>query len=175
MTTSLNNEEFATKVAGVFDSKEQAGNAFSSLSEDSEFELSNIEIIAAHDQRFDEKVEPEDKNIAKTLLKAHLLFAALGLVVGLIISTVFLFTDVEFMQSFILETYAGVCTICIFIALLVAGFVSIRPDHDPLINEVRQATSSGKWAVVVHTDSQTKGDKAKSLIKPFATNVTATF
>ncbi|MFY8327465.1 hypothetical protein [Pseudoalteromonas sp. ZZD1] len=175
MATSLNNEEFATKVAGIFDSKDRADNAFSSLSEDKEFEQSNIEIISAHDQRFDEKIEPEDKNIGKTLLKTHLLFGVLGLGVGLIISSVFLFIDVEFMQSFVLETYAGVSTVCIFIALLVAGFVSIRPDHDPLINEVRNATRSGKWVLVVHTDSHKKGNKAKELIKPFATNVTATF
>lgn len=175
MTTTISNENHATKVAAVFDSEEQANNAFETLSQHTQFAQSNINFISPYDQDFDEKVEPEDKNIGKTLLKTHLLFAVIGLVVGILISSVFLFVDVEFMQNFVFETYAGICTISVFIALLVAGFISIRPDHDPLINDVRKATSTGKWVLIVHTDTSNKADQAQQLMEPFATSTTATF
>ncbi|MCQ8878552.1 hypothetical protein NQT69_11115 [Pseudoalteromonas shioyasakiensis] len=175
METKINDEENATKVAGTFSTKAQADKAYSSLAEEPLLELSNLNIIAPHDQQFAEKVEPEDKNIAKTLLRTHLIYAAFGLAAGLLLSTAFYFLDVTFIQSFVLETYAGVCTITVFIALLIAGFVSIRPDHDPLINEVRQAIRAGKWVVIVHTDSNQKGNKAKQLLQPLAGSVTATF
>lgn len=175
MATTIHNEEHATKVAAIFDSEEQAKSAFESLNENDQFDQNSIKFIAPHDQDFDKKVEPEDKNIAKTLLNTHILLAVIGLAVGLLISTAFLFIEVEFMQNFVLETYAGVSTITVFIALLVAGFMSIRPDHDPLINKVRKATSSGMWVLIVHTDTNKKSNKAEQLLKPYAKSVTATF
>ncbi|MDP2636343.1 MULTISPECIES: ABC transporter permease [unclassified Pseudoalteromonas] len=173
MVTS-SNEDHATKVAAVFESEEQANRGFETLSQDAQFEQSNINVIAPHDNNFGEKVEPEDKNIGKTLLKTHIVFGVIGLVVGLVISTAFLFIGVGFIQNFVFETYAGISTVTIFIALLVAGLMSIRPDHDPLINNVRKATSTGKWVLIVHTDSGEKTEKAETLLKPFATSISAT-
>lgn len=174
MNSNINSESKATKVAGFFNDGNSAQSAFDNLLKQHTFDSNALKLIAPHDQHFGEKVEPEDKNIGKTLLRTHLIYAVFGLVVGVLISSFLLILDLSFMQLYVIETFAAISVICVFIAMLAAGFMSIRPDHDPLINDVRKATQSGKWVVLVHTNEHDKVDTAKNIMKPFAVSTTAT-
>lgn len=175
MTSAMSSEDRVTKIAGIFSNEEAAENAFDTLNRDSQFKQSNLKQVPPHDPHFDQKIEPEDKNIGKTLLKTHLIFAVGGVVVGILISSLLLFLELSFMQVYVFETYIAISVICLFIAMLAAGFTSIRPDHDPLINDVRKATRAGKWVLIVHTDDSDKASKAKELMQPFAASTTSTF
>lgn len=175
MTSTISSEDNATKVAGIFDTKESAQQALDTLNSDNQFAQSNVKQVSPHDPSFDEKLEPEDKHIGKTLLKTHLVFAVGGVIIGIVISSLLLFLELSFMQMYVFETYIAISVICVFIAMLAAGFMSIRPDHDPLINDVREATRAGKWVLIVHTDDSHKASKAKELMQPFAASTTSTF
>lgn len=174
MTAIIDHEDNSKKIAGIFNSQSEAKNAFDAISSENEFTQDDIKLISPEDANFGKKVEPEDKNIGKTLLSTHLTYGVGGLIIGLLISSILLALNFGFMQGFVFETYTAISIISIFIALLVAGFMSVRPDHDPVINEVRKAKRSGKWALIVHTDTTEKANNAKKLIQPFAATTTST-
>lgn len=175
MAAIIDHEGNSTKVAGIFNSQAEAQSAVDALNNESDFTQRHIKFISPEDTNYDEKVEPEDKNIGKTLLSTHLIYAVIGLAIGLLLSGVLLSLDLGFMQGFVFEAYAAISIICIFIALLMAGFMSLRPDHDPVINDIREAKRAGKWIVIIHTDDTHKADKAKKLIQPFVASTSRTF
>lgn len=174
MKANISSEDKTTKVSGIFDSEDKAKAAFDILNNDEDFVKQSIKLISPHDQHYDEKIEPEDKEIGKTMLKSHIVFAVVGLVVGVIIASILFLLEFEFLQQHILETYASISILCAFVGLLIAGAFSLRPDHDHLINNVREATRSGLWAIVVHTDSHEKMEKAKDLMQPFTVSISTT-
>ncbi len=174
MKANISSGDKATKVGGIFNSEYKAKATFDILNNDENFAKQSIRLIPPHDQHYDEKVEPEDKKIAKTMLKSHLVFAVVGLVVGVIIASILFLLEFEFLQQHILETYISISILCTFVGLLIAGAFSLRPDHDDLINNIREATRSGLWAIVVHTDSHEKMEKAKDLMQPHAVSISTT-
>ncbi|MGO2479365.1 MAG: hypothetical protein ACTH7Q_13595 [Pseudoalteromonas sp.] len=174
MHTTIDKESQASKIAGIFNNEDRAQNAVDAFIRNDDFQTNQMKLIPPYDSQFDEKVEPEDKNIGKTLLRTHLAYGIAGLIVGILISSTLLVLDFAFMQSYVVETYTAVSVICIFIAMLAAGFVTVRPDHDHLINETRKATQSGKWVLIVHLNGNDKVDEAKHLLKPFAESTAVT-
>jgi uncharacterized protein YacL len=174
MEVNINSESKTTKVGGIFDRDHKAKAAFDDLKNDGDFVKKSIKLISPHDQHYDQKIEPEDKEIGKTMLKLHLVFAVMGLFVGVVISSLLFLLDFEFLQQHILETYTSISIICAFLGLIIAGAFSLKPDHDHLINEIREATRNGKWAIIVHTDSYKKAEKAKNLMQPYAESTSAT-
>lgn len=49
-------------------------------------------------------------------------------------------------------------------ALLLAGIVSLRPDHDRVIQKTRSATEVGQWTVVVHCADTQQQERVKNTI-----------
>ena len=92
MKANISSGDKATKVGGIFNSEYKAKATFDILNNDENFAKQSIRLIPPHDQHYDEKVEPEDKKIAKTMLKSHLVFAVVGLVVGVIIASTVSYT-----------------------------------------------------------------------------------
>jgi hypothetical protein len=62
-----------------------------------------------------------------------------------------------------------------FVGLLFAGLLSLRPDHDPLINDTVTASRHNLWTLIVQTDGRKNLKKAHQLINPTAVSVTETF
>lgn len=175
METIIDQEDNSKKIAGIFNDEAKAQQAVDAVKADSDLVQADVKLVSPSETHFGKKVEPEDKNMSKSFLNRHIAYAGFGLVIGLIASTILMFLNLGFMQNFIIETYAAISVICIFMGLLAAGFVSVRPDHDPLINDVRQAAQAGKWIVIVHTDHSQKVAKAKNLMQPFAQSTSSTF
>lgn len=174
MKININKEKHPTKVGAIFNSEDKAQTAFSALHKSGDFIKSEIKLIPPYDSGYDKKLEPEDKKLGQTLLKSHLILALVGIVVGIFIASLLLLSGPIFLQEYIVATYLSISMLCAFIGLLIAGVISIRPDHDHLINKVRKASQKGQWAVIAHTNSRDKMEKAKEIMRPFAISLSAT-
>lgn len=153
------------KVGAVFESEAAAKNAVKSLVSEGAINLQNIELVEPRDGSFEHKVEPEDKGIARTLLKSHLVLGAVGLLAGLLASTLLVTVGPQLTRANPAFTFIPLTLICVFLGLLLAGLVSLRPDHDRLINKSRNAAKSGRWSVVVHTANTEEKQRAKNVMK----------
>ncbi len=73
-----------------------------------------------------------------------------------------------------LPTYLALSFFGLLIGLMVAGAVSLRPDHDPLINETLEASHHHRWTVIVQTDDRESSHKAKEILETNAVTVKET-
>ena len=61
----------------------------------------------------------------------------------------------------------------LFGGLMIAGFISLRPDQDGVVDQARNATREGKWVVVVNSPSHEKTEQAYNLLGKTAVSVTS--
>lgn len=161
-------------VSGVFRCEADARSAAYCLINDGDFERDHINIVAPNDSRFAEKVEPDKAGIARTLFRTHLIFGFFGLLFGLILSALLALFGPPLTQSSPMFTTIALGLIGLFLGLIFAGLVSIRPDHDPLIENTRHAIQSGNWAVVVHTLDRDEMYRAKIVMSGSAESLSET-
>lgn len=161
-------------VSGVFSNEEDAKTAVACLVHEGDFDSENINLVSPNDKYFEQKVEPDEAGIARTLVMSHLVFGFMGLLIGLILAAMLTLFGPPLAQSSPMFTTMALALICFFIGLIVAGLVSVRPDHDPLIVSTREAIRSGSWAVVVHTLDKDEMYRAKIVMSGSAESLSET-
>lgn len=149
-------ERSLTKVAGLFASRQGAENAARALMGRSAFKSNQVKVLGPqdgtepHDAVLQTAVEPEQKGIWLTIIRAHVSFGVLGLLAGTL-----LFTGLMVRQHPMVTSTPGMAFIAltgfgITFGLIVGGLVSLRPDQGRVMNLVRQGLLKGHWAVVAH-------------------------
>ena len=174
MTLHIIEEGHPGKIAGVYTQEAGAKHAINLLQNAGGFSADEVTLVAPNDVNFGEKIEPDNKGIARTLLGSHIILGACGLVFGLIIAGILSLYGPALTTSSPVMVFIALPTLGAFIGLLVAGAVSLRPDHDPLINQTRDATNHHKWTVVVQIKDDAQIQQAKKLLQASATTVTET-
>lgn len=154
-------EHYSHKISAEFDSQIAACRAVESL-EVAGIPREQIQVVQPHDPHMGQKVEPDDKGIARSLVKAHVRFGLIGLVVGLVIAAVLLAIGPALARSSPVMTFVALGFLGTILALLLAGAVSLRPDHDVLIEKARIAKDDGRWTVVAHCASVDQRELAKA-------------
>lgn len=154
-------ENYSHKISAEFDSQTAASSAAESL-ESAGIPLAQIRVIQPHDPHMGSKVEPDDQGIARSLVKAHVRFGLIGLVVGLVIAAVLVAIGPALARSSPVMTFVALGFLGAVVALLVAGAVSLRPDHERLIEKARKASDTGRWTVVAHCASVEQREQAKA-------------
>lgn len=168
MSHMIIDEQRASMVAAVFTTENAAEKALASLMQEGSFKDCDIRLVKPGDKTFDEKVEPEDAAIGRTLLKSHFVIGTAGLVIGITVAALLTIMGPPLFQSSPMLTFVALTLIALFLSLLVAGALSLRPDHDRVTNTIRHATKRGQWSLVVHAKKASKARHAKSLMKNFA-------
>lgn len=158
-------EDYSHKVSAEFDSQEAADRAVQLLVEKAHIPRQQIDIVNPNDPLIARKLEPEVTGISRTLAKSHLVFGGAGFVLGIVLSIILTTMGPALTQASPLFTFIAVIFLSTALALLLAGLVSLRPDHDPLIAKTRTASRTGHWTVVVHCASQEQQDKANETIQ----------
>jgi len=154
-------ENYSHKISAEFETQIAASSAAESL-ESAGIPIGQIRVIQPHDPNMGHKVEPDDQGIARSLVKAHVMFGLIGLVVGLVIAAVLVTVGPALTRSSPLMTFIALGFVCPVLGLLLAGAVSLRPDHDLLIEKARMATDGGRWTVVAHCASVEQQELAKT-------------
>src|SRR5690606_8100210 len=138
-----------------FDDRHSAEAARASLMQRANLSKDDIRIIAPDDPAFSTKVEPESHGIAKTMWKTHVVSGLAGLLFGLTVSALLVLFRPPLTASSPVMTFIAITMISTFSALMWAGFLALRPDHDPLLMRAGHATRTGRWTLVVHTHDET--------------------
>lgn len=152
-------EDFPHKVSAQYNSQEAADQAVQILVNKAYIPRFQIRVVQPYDPNMARKIEPESKGIARTLAKSHTVLGSAGLIFGLLLAAVLVMLGPEMTRASPMFTFIALGFLFTFLGLLLAGAVSLRPDHDPMLEKTRTATDSGHWTVIAHCtdlDQQTR-------------------
>lgn len=173
-------ERSLTKVAGVFPARAQAEQAARRLTQGSGFGAEQVEVLEPGDgdwRRADvlaRKMEPEERGIWSTIIRAHVLAGVIGFLLGAALCLVLWMAGQPGVRStpgIALVAMAGFGTT---FGLLAGGLLSMRPDHGRVIALVRQYLREGHWAVVAHPDTPEQAAQAENTLKQGSERVVRT-
>ncbi len=108
--------------------------------------------------------EPEDQGIWKTLVRSHVWLGVGGAVTGFILFLLLNALGVGFIAQNALVAASVLTAIGAAIGMLLAGAVTIRPDHTPYLVKAQSALNKGKYVLAVHASSSEQLQEAKSLL-----------
>lgn len=142
-------ERSTTLVAACFDTRASAELAAAGLNKASEGG-EKVYLILPNDAHAAEKLEPESRGIVRTLWRSHLLFGVFATLIGAGagLGLVALPWPAAASSPGFAVLFSAVFGL--FAGLMLAGLVSLRPDHGYVIDKVMQAVRRGRWAVVMH-------------------------
>lgn len=172
---SLKQESRPHKIAAIFEQENAVLDAQHALINSGRFGKHDVAIIKPNDAHARDKIEPETEAIGHTLIFSHCILGAVGLGIGLAVAALLTTTGPLFAQSSPFLTYLALGLMGCFFGLFVAGAVTLRPNHDPLINETLAAVKENKWAIVVQAKDHGDQQRARQLLQPVAVSVTDTF
>lgn len=173
-------ERSLTKVAGVFPARAQAEQAARRLTVSSGFHDEQVEVLAPRDgtwrhaDALARKMEPEERGIWSTIIRAHVLAGFIGFLGGVALCLVMWLAGqpgVSGSPGLAMIAMAGFGTT---FGLLAGGLISMRPDHGRLIALVRQHLRQGQWAVVAHPDTPEQVAQAENTLKDGSERVVRT-
>lgn len=167
----LQGEKFPHKVSAAYNSQKLAEQAVKSLVEQGQIPREQIRVVKPNDPHIARKLEPEVSGVRRTFVKSHLVLGTAGFIIGIIVAALLTTMGPAVTRSSPTFTYIAIIFLFTLIPLLVAGLISFRPDHDPLIIETREAAGHGQWTVVIHCTDTDQQERASQLIKPAATTL----
>lgn len=109
-----------------------------------------VDVVGPRDPTLALKLEPEPHGIAGTAIRSHLLLGAAGSVIGAGVAIVALALTRFGAEDVALPLLALAIVLGLFLGTIVAGCVTLRPDHDVVIDQVSDWVRRYKWAVVAH-------------------------
>jgi hypothetical protein len=162
-------EQYPWKLGAEFRTRELAEDVVAQLAADAGLRQSRVELVVPGDQHLGSKMEPEDRGIARTALKSHLILGLAFLVVGLATAWWLVTFGPPVTRSSPVLVFVVLGFFPTMAGLMLAGLITLRPDHDPLIATAREAAQSGRWTVVVHCRDEEQKQRAKELLDAVVT------
>ncbi len=164
-------ERSLTKVAGIYSTAQGAEDARVRVLRGGDWADGQVVLLTPADARMSRrgimarKMEPESIGIWRTILRAHLFTAIVGLAVGAGAWGLLMYRGNGLIRgspglSFITFAFFGTV-----FGLMLGGLISLRPDHARLITVVRSALRSGRWAAVVHPFDEKQAEEAVELLR----------
>ena len=141
-------ERSTTIVAAEFVDRGAAEQAAAALAED-EGLRGEVTVIGPDDPRVARRLEPEQRGIWHTMVRSHLLLGTAGAALGAIGAALLIVwpwpaaVASPWLTTLVLVVFGA------FAGMLVAGLLSLRPDHGRVIRAVHEALARRHWAVVV--------------------------
>lgn len=157
-------EKSITLVAASFDARKGAENAVSALEEDAH--LNGVtQIIAPGDPSFVRKLEPEQRGIWRTAVRSHVLLGILGAVLGAAAAVMLVLAPWPAAASSPGFTLLFATVMGTLLGMMLAGLLTLRPDHGVVIERVRQWLRWGRWVVIVRPVSEAYASNAFRMLK----------
>lgn len=122
-------------------------------------DTTQYDLVSPNEKNYAFKLEPEAKGIARTAVKAHVVFGFIGLVVGLGIWGILYMSHIAIVQSSPWLTLIPALFFGAAFGMMLGGLVTLRPDHQLTIQTVKNARKNGHWSLVVHTRSEEQSEK----------------
>ncbi|GAA5786271.1 hypothetical protein GCM10007860_15310 [Chitiniphilus shinanonensis] len=157
-------ERARTKIAALFDSEAAATGAAERVRRDAGVDRGQVRLVRPGEAHFGRKLEPEERGIVLTAIRAHLTLGLVGAVVGLIVYGVLYIAGIPAVVSSPVVAAALAASFGLVFGLLAGGLATARPDHQAVVAPVREAVHAGRWAVVVHPASPQQCDDALKVL-----------
>ena len=174
MAVNVIDEQQPAKVAAVFNNEAEARAAREELMNDGNFNAKAVNIVTPGDGNLSKKIQPESKGIAGTIIKSHGILGVVGLLAGLIAASILIAAGPTFTQSSPPLTYFALGFVGLLIGMMIAGAITLRPDHDPLTNKTINASQQHQWTVIVQTNDRDSNQLAKQILQNKAQSVSET-
>ena len=143
-------ERSLSKVAATYPDSRRALRARDRVETSAGIERRRVHLVGPFDRGWGRKVEPEGVGIARTAIRAHLTCGAIGLAAALALYLALRANDVPAIVSTPWLSLLAMLFFGAVFGLMAGGLLTIRPDHEPLIARIGEATRTGHWTVVVH-------------------------
>lgn len=163
-TLDLIDERYPSKVSAEFNARTLAEETAAALLREGGFDQEQVRVIAPGDSHLESKVEPEDRRIAGTLIRSHVVLGLAFLIVGLIVAWLLVTFGPPITRSNPIMTFIPFVLLLPMVGMLIAGAISLRPDHDLVVHQARIAAEEGHWTVVVHCASHEEQQRARDLL-----------
>ncbi|WP_311944347.1 magnesium transporter [Halomonas piscis] len=158
-------EEYPHKVTAEYDNQSEADRAVKALADQAGVPPAQVRLVKPHgSDEMARQVEPESRGVRQSLIKSHVRLGLAGLILGVALAGVLVVFGPTATQSSPLMTFIALGFLCTVLALLLAGAISMRPDHDRVLHKTRAATEAGQWTVVVHCADAEQRDRVKDTI-----------
>lgn len=164
-TSAIFGERYLSKVGAVFDSEEAARKAARKVTDETAVDSARVKVVEPHDAEAGRKLEPENLGIAYTLVKSHISLGVIGAVVGALVALVLVLSGIQAFADSPYYTFGVAAAFGAIGGMILGGLVSIRPDHDRVISEVRRAAREGRWSVVVHARDEAEKREVKNVLE----------
>jgi hypothetical protein len=148
--SALTAERRPTKIAAEYLSASSARETAEELLQEPCLSRANVTVISPADPDLEKKLEPEAMGIQRTLIRTHVIWGIVGLVVGMAVAGLLMLMGIAAALASPYYSVGVLGALGLMLGLMLGGFFSLRPDHDPLILKVRTASSEGKYCVLVH-------------------------
>jgi hypothetical protein len=162
ITTQLSGEDLDHKLAVVFDSESSARNIAEILRNALRLGWHQIHVIGPNDRHPGFELEPEDRGIWRTMVRAHVWLGIAGAIGGLLLFAVLFFVGIEFVVANAFTTAVIAVAFGGIFGLMFGGLVTLRPDHMPYISMAQSALRKGKYVLAVHASSADQLAAAKA-------------
>ncbi|SDT96358.1 6TM ABC transporter family protein [Halopseudomonas salegens] len=158
----ITGEKFDHKVAAVFASSNEAHTAAESVRDSLNLEQRQVIVVDPGDAHQGRELEPDSTGIMRTMIRSHLWLGAFGALAGLLLFMVTFFAGIGFVTTNALTAAALFIVFGAVIGMLLAGLVSLRPDHMPYLMKAQAALRDGKSVVTIHASSIEQMKQANS-------------
>lgn len=161
---SLTGEQEDHKVAAVFDTEQDARGTARTLCETTSLTDEQVSVLGPRDSHQGSELEPEDQGIWQSLVRSHIGLGAGGAVTGFVAFLILSALGIGFIAQNAVVAAAVLAALGLMLGLLLAGAVTIRPDHTPYLVKAQSALQQGKYVLAVHASSSEQLQEAKSLL-----------
>lgn len=127
------------------------------------------------DDALAKRLEKRDWGRGFAFVKAHLIGAAFGALLGAALAFIFTLAGPALTQDNPFFAYSAFIYVGAFLGLFAAGFFSFRLDQDALTYAMLDAKHQGQWLVIYQSENGQHADKVKSQLAKNADKVIKTF
>jgi hypothetical protein len=162
---ALTGEASDHKVAGLISGEAAARELAAVVRAGAGLTEAQVRVLGPDDNQIGRELEPENRGIVHTMIRAHIWLGLAGAVIGALAFGIMFALGIQFI---VLNPWWSVLLLIGFGAiggLMLGGAVSLRPDHSPYIAASREALQQGKYVVVVHATTTDELQQAEEILK----------
>jgi hypothetical protein len=174
LTSLFFRERSLSKVAAVFTTGDAAQSAARRLHALPDLTERQVQLILPHDRDWARKIEPEGVGIMRTAIRSHLACGTLGFACGMAAFAALYLAGVAAIVSSAGLSLMAFALFGTTFGLMLGGLLTLRPDHEFVVEPVREAVRDGQWAIVVHPVSQEQRRHAAFLLRATGGRVSET-
>lgn len=161
---SLTGEHVDHKVAAIFETEPDARGTAKALCEGTSLTDQQVSVLSPADRHQGTELEPEDQGIWQTLVRSHIGLGIGGIALGFAVFLLLNALDIGFITQNVIVAASVLGALGLAVGLLLAGMVTVRPDHTPYLVRAQSALRRGKYVLAVHASSAHQLREAKSLL-----------